>query len=193
MPKPTTNTTTTNAADLPAPAESDAATNAANGAETGALEVIAGGPLAEIKTLLQSIPAIDDNPTERMAAYILNAAPEDWDELWKKLPNLKDNAGHRFRLHAFRVTASDFEGPLGVYLICDVTWLDSGVKGLLSCSSQIGMVQMLALYRDGKLPADLEIVAKDKPTKAGFRPIHLRYLDTAKVAAGDPTMIVSEQ
>ena len=151
------------------------------------------GAINHVKELIMSVPQLDTDPTERMVEYILNTPPEEWSALWDKLPNVKDNAGRRFRLHDFRFRESDFEGELGVYLICDVTWLDSGEKGLLSCSSQISMVQMLTLRRDGKLPADLEIVAKDKPTKAGFRPIHLHYLDTAQVAAGDPTKVVSEQ
>jgi len=34
-----------------------------------------------------------------------------------------------------RARESDFEGPLGVYLILDVTDLQTGEMGLLSCSS----------------------------------------------------------
>jgi hypothetical protein len=158
-----------------------------------ALAVVAGGPLAEVAEVLASIPEVDVDPTERMAAFILNAPPEEWESLWDKLPNLKDNPGRKFRLHDLRIRDSDFKGRFNKYLICDVTWLDTGETGLLSNSSEIGMVQMLALFRDGKLPADLEIVQKDKPTKAGFRPIHLRYLNRAQIPAGDPTQVVSEQ
>lgn len=162
-------------------------------AETEALATVPSSSLATIQAVIQSIPQAQTDPTERMAAFILNAPPEEWDALWAKLPNLKDNVGRSFRLHDIRVADSDFEGPLGVYLICDVTWKDTGENALLSASSQISMVQMLALYRDKKLPADLQIVEKDKPTRAGFRPIHLHYLNREQIPAGDPTAVVSEQ
>lgn len=160
---------------------------------TSGLTVLEGGHADMIRQLIMSVPNLDVDPTERMAAFILATPPEEWEHLWDKLPNVKDNAGRSFRLHDFRVRESDFEGSLGVYFIADVTWLDTGESGLLACSAQISMVQMLALRRDGRLPADLQIIAKDKPTKAGFRPIHLHYLDKRQVAAGDPTAVVSEQ
>lgn len=150
-------------------------------------------PLALVREVLETIPQADEDPTERMAAFILSQPAERWDELWAGLPNLKDNAGQVVTIHAIRARESDFEGPLGLYLIADVTWDKTGEKGLLSASSQMVIVQLLTLYRRGQFPAKVEIVAKDKPTKAGFRPIHLRYLGAPQVALGDPGAVVAEQ
>jgi len=149
--------------------------------------------LALVQQIIESIASADDDPTERMASFILTHPPEQWDELWAGLPNVKNNIGESFTVSAIRARESDFEGPVGVYLICDVLWDRSGEYGLLSVSSQMGMVQLLALYKGGKLPAHLQIVAKSKPTKAGFTPIHFRYLGGGEAALGDPGEVVSEQ
>ena len=169
--------------------------------KTDALAPVAGAlvpaepktPLAVVQDILGTIPQADTDPTERMAAFILDQPPENWDELWAGIPNFRDNVGKRFIVHAIRARESDFEGALNVYLIADVTWDPSGEKGLIACSSQVSMVQLLALYKSGRLPAFVEIVAKDKPTKAGFRPLHLRYLGGVKATLGDPGAVVSEQ
>ena len=161
-------------------------------AET-ALTTIAGGPLSQVLEVLASIPEADEDPTERMMTFILSQPPENWAALWEGLPNVKDNAGRSFRAYALRSRDSDFAGRLAKYLIVDVDWLDTGERGLLSCSSEISVVQLLRLHAEKLFPCDLQIVAKDKPTKKGHRPIHLHYLNPASVAAGDPTKIVSEQ
>lgn len=132
--------------------------------------------LAVVQAVLATIPQADEDPTDRMAAFILSQPAERWEELWAGLPNVKDSAGEVVTVHAIRARESDFEGPLGVYLICDVTWRSTGEKGLLSCSSQMAMLQLITLHRDGKLPATVEIVKKEKATKRGFHPIHLRYI-----------------
>lgn len=110
-------------------------------AETDALATVQPvSPLAVIQQVLATIPQADTDPTDRMAAFILSQPPERWEELWAGLPNVKDNAGEVVTVHAIRARESDFEGPLGVYLIADVTWRSTGEKGLLSVSSQMAML-----------------------------------------------------
>jgi hypothetical protein len=150
-------------------------------------------PLAVLKSAIQTIPWADTDPTERMTEFLMNEPPEKWDELWAGLPSIRDLAGQQVVIHALRIRESDFEGPLGVYLIADVTFLPSGEKGLMSISSQMTIVQLVRLYSLGKLPATVEIVQKEKATKRGFHPIHLRYLDQSNAALGDPGAVVSEQ
>jgi hypothetical protein len=151
------------------------------------------GPLALVKAIIADIPQADEDPTERMAAFILAQPAEKWDELWEGLPSARDYVGVPIIVHALRARESDFEGPLGLYLILDATDAVTGAHELISCSSQMSMVQLLALHQRGQLPAKVVFVAKDKPTKAGFRPIHLRYLGTLDAALGDPGAVVSEQ
>jgi hypothetical protein len=154
---------------------------------------VTDSPLAVLKQAIQTIPWADTDPTERMTKYILNEPPEKWEELWAGLPSIRDMAGKRVVIHALRIRESDFEGPLGVYLICDVTFLPSGEKGLMSISSQMSIVQLVRLYQLGKLPATVEVVQKEKKTKRGFNPIHLRYVDQTNAALGDPSAVVAEQ
>jgi hypothetical protein len=146
-----------------------------------------------LKQAIQTIPWVDTDPTERMTEFILNEPPEKWDELFAGLPSIRDLAGTRVVIHALRIRESDFEGPLGVYFIADVTFLPSGEKGLMSISSQMSIVQLTRLYTLGRLPATVEIIQKEKPTKRGFHPIHLRYIDSTQGALGDPGAVVSEQ
>jgi hypothetical protein len=150
-------------------------------------------PLALVKAIIADIPQADEDPTERMTAFILSQPPEEWDRLWAGVPNVRDNDGRKLRVWAIRARESDFEGPLGLYLIADVTWLDTGERGLLSCSSQMSMIQLLVLHREGRLPADIQIIRKEKATKSGFHPVHLRYLGAVNAALGDPGAVVSEQ
>jgi hypothetical protein len=162
-------------------------------AEQALATTVEPSSLDVLKQAIQTIPWVDTDPTERMTEFILNEPPEKWEELFAGLPSIRDLAGTRVVIHALRIRESDFEGPLGVYLIADVTFLPSGEKGLMSISSQMSIVQLTRLYALGKLPATVEIVQKDKPTKAGFRPIHLRYIDAGNTALGDPGAVVSEQ
>ena len=149
--------------------------------------------LALVRDILGEIAQADEDPTPRMAEFIFNHPPEEWEDLFAKLPSIKDAVGGRFVVHDMRARESDFEGPLGVYLILDVTDAKTGEKGLLSCSSQMSIVQLLSLKRQDRLPATVEVVQKDKPTKAGFKPIHLRYISGGERPLGDPGAVVSEQ
>ena len=149
--------------------------------------------LETIQAVLANIPQADTDPTERMVAFITTQPAEKWESLWAGLPSARDYVGRPIIVHDLRARESDFEGPLGVYLILDATDVETGAHELISCSSQMSIVQLVTLRRRGQLPAKVEFVAKDKPTKAGFRPIHLRYLGGANAPLGDPGAVVSEQ
>lgn len=146
-----------------------------------------------VKSILADVPDADTDPTERMANFILTQPAEKWAELWEGLPSIRDYKGRVIDVHGIRARESDFEGPVGVYLILDATDVETGAQELISCSSQMSMVQLLALHKRGQLPARVRIVEKDKPTKAGFRPIHLEYISQTAAALGDPGAVVSEQ
>jgi len=150
--------------------------------------------LETIRETLGLVPQVDEDPTERMAAFIVNQPAEKWEELWAGLPSIRDYKGQTITVHDMRARESDFEGPLGLYLILDATDDRTGEKVLISCSSQMSMIQLVTLRKRGQLPARVEVVEKDKPTKAGFRPIHLRYVGVVgERPLGDPGAVVSEQ
>lgn len=162
-------------------------------AETALAPVVEPQGLELVKQILAEIPDADTDPTERMANFILTQPAERWAELWEGLPSVRDYAGRSIIVHGIRARESDFEGPVGVYLILDATDLETGAHELISCSSQMSMIQLLTLHKRGQLPAKVRVVEKDKPTKAGFRPIHLEYIGQASATLGDPGAVVSEQ
>jgi hypothetical protein len=162
-------------------------------AEPALAPIESASPLDVIKQTLDLVPQADEDPTERMAAYILSQPAERWEELWAGLPSIREFVGETITVHDMRVRESDFEGPLGLYLILDATWDKTGEKKLISCSSQMSMIQLVTLRKRGQLPVKVEVVQKDKPTKAGFRPIHLRYLGQVQTQLGDPGAVVAEQ
>src|SRR5216683_1290299 len=115
--------------------------------------------LAVVQEILAEIPQADEDPTARMAAFILAQPASKWEELWAGLPSVRDYAGKQVIVHDLRARESDFEGPLGLYLILDCTDLETGAHELISCSSQMTMVQLLTLWRRRQLPARVEFVA----------------------------------
>ena len=132
--------------------------------------------LTAVEAIIATIPSADSDPTERMVEFILSQPAEKWDELWAGLPSIRDYKGRVITVRNIRVRPSDFEGGVGVYFILDALDVETGQDKLISCSSQMAMVQLLALYRDKRLPATVEVVEKEKKTARGFLPIHLRYI-----------------
>lgn len=149
--------------------------------------------IEKINQFLSMAPTVQDDPTEAMLSYILASPdPTTWNQLFKS-SSLRDNKGLAVRINAYRVQPSDFEGGLTHYMVLDVTTLEDGVKGVITCSSQMAIAQILNAEARGFWPLDVRIVEKDKPTKAGFRPIHLEYLGKADAPLGDPSKVVAEQ
>lgn len=149
--------------------------------------------IAKINAFLATQPTVEDDPTEAMLALVLNAqSPAEWNAIFQS-ESLKDYAGRQVRLNAYRTAKSDFEGGLDHYLILDATDLKTGERIVLTCSSVMSIAQVLNAQARGAWPIDVEIVQKDKPTKAGFRPIHLKYLSQGSAPLGDPRAVVSEQ
>lgn len=144
--------------------------------------------LAPLRGIIASIPPVTEDPTPRMMAAIA-AAPDaaSWEDLFSA-SHFKDSAGKRIRVHAIRVNDSQYAGKLGVYFLCDITWLDSGEEDVMSVGSEMAMAQLANCYRRGDFPHDFEIVKKDRPTKAGFYPMRLRSI--GKAALGDPADVI---
>ena len=136
--------------------------------------------LAEVNSIMDLVPDVDEDPTPRMAAAIMAAGdPEDWASVFEG-QSIKDNAGKKIRVTAIRKAPSSYDGPIKQFLVADVIYLDSGEAGVLSISSVISMIQLLVAHQRQWLPLDFEIVQKDKPTRKGFFPIHLKVLPRPK-------------
>lgn len=128
--------------------------------------------------LFDLIPDIEDDPTPRMMAAILNADdPSDINRIFESRA-IKAAAGRTARFDALRKAPSDFAdtGP-AFYLVADVTWKDTGEQDVLTISSQMSMLELLVAQQKGWLPLTAEVVQKERKTKRGFHPIHLRILE----------------
>ena len=161
--------------------------------ETAIVSANGQSAIARINAFLETQPTVDDDPTETMLRYILDSPdPSNWNALWRS-SSLRDSKGAEVVIHAYRVQPSDFEGGLRHYLVLDVTDAKTGEKGVITCSSSMAIAQVLNAQARVGLPITVRIVEKDKPTKAGFRPIHLEYVGKTGAPIGDPAKVVSEQ
>jgi hypothetical protein len=136
--------------------------------------------LTQARALIEAIADVTEDPTPHMAAAILNADdPEDWESIFKGR-SIKDSAGVRVRITALRKAPSQFEGPVPYFLIADVVNLETGESDVMTISSVMSMLQLVTAHQRGWLPLDVEVVRKDKPTRRGFHPIHLKAISAPK-------------
>lgn len=133
--------------------------------------------------LIEELPEVEDDPTPTMIMAIM-AAPS-WQQLNKmfEADHFKDHNLRQCRIHDIRRNWSDYEGGFGQYLLLDVTWLDSGERTVCTCGAIMAMCQILYLWKNELLPADCEIIRREKPTKRGFHPMHVRILQVRQAPA----------
>lgn len=166
-----------------------------NDAKPGALSVVPGETTLErINNYLALQPTVEQDPTETMLEAILQAPdPADWEKVFNAA-HFKDSDKAQWRVHAYRVSPSQFSGKLRWFLILDITDLKTGEKTVATCGSEMAVAQLLNAEGRHKLPIDVEVVRKPTPTKAGFHPMRFRYLgDATQAPLGDPSRVVSEQ
>lgn len=132
-----------------------------------------------VRKALEIVPDVADDPTERMLALIQQAeSPQAMNSIWDSLPNVKESEGARWRVHNIRLRESDFENS-DYYLLVEVTDLGSGERKVVSCGSTMICLQLAKAYKEGWLPLDVEVRGPKRPTKQGYRPLHLHTLDPA--------------
>lgn len=142
------------------------------------LQLAASRLLAPLTQLLESLPTADEDPTPRMMQAIYESPDaQSWEDLFTAA-HFKDHAGQRIRVHTFRPARSSYQGHLPWFLVCEVTWLETGELDVLTVGSQMAMAQLLNCWKRNDLPHDFEIVRKDRPTQKGFSPMRLRSLRT---------------
>ena len=133
--------------------------------------------LARLEEALLAVPGVDEDPTERMLELVASVdSPSEWNAIWDKLPSIQESEGRRFQLNDIRLRPSDFEGS-DYYLLLDVTDLESGERKIVSSSSVMCNMQAATAWAKGYLPLKVEVRGPRKPTKAGFRPLHLHTLE----------------
>jgi len=145
-------------------------------AET-ALTHTPGSGLALIKPILDTVPTAEEDPTPRMVEYILNStSAKDWEDLFESL-SFKNLAGKQVRVHTLRWAPSNFENSYtGIFLICDVTMLETGENDVMTVGGDMAVAQLLNCWSRQDFPHDFEIVRKETKTRAGLHPMRLRSL-----------------
>lgn len=129
-----------------------------------------------MQPVLDTVPTLEEDPTARMVEIIMEASdPSEWERLFNSA-STKGNVGKEVRVHDLRWFPSAFEGGVGVFLVAEVTWLETGEQGVLATGSLIAMAQLLNCWKRKDLPRDFVILEKPTDTRAGFRPIRLRAL-----------------
>lgn len=147
----------------------------------------------KLNEFLANVPSYEEDPTETMLEAILSAQkPEEWDALFAS-KSFKDSDKATIQINAYRPSASQFNGGLRYFLVLDVTDLKTGERGVMTCGSVMAVAQVVNAERTVGLPIQVEVVRKPTPTKAGFHPMHLRYLRPEGTPLGDPQAVVSEQ
>jgi hypothetical protein len=149
--------------------------------------------IEKMNNFLALQPTVADDPTETMLEAILQAPdPSDWEQVFNAR-HFKDSDKAQWRVHAYRVSESQFGGKLKWFLILDITDLQTGEKTVATCGSEMAVAQLLNAQGRNRLPIDVEVVRKPTPTKAGFHPMRFRYLGDAGAPLGDPAAVVAEQ
>lgn len=133
--------------------------------------------LAPFRKVLEGLLTVDEDPTPRMMNAIMMATNMGEFEQLFDAAHFKNMDGHKIRVTAIRAAESTYENSrLGMFLVCDITDLETGEERVMTCGSEISMAQLLKCHVEGWLPADFQIITKDTPTKAGFKPMRLRAL-----------------
>lgn len=147
----------------------------------------------KLNDFLANVPSYEEDPTETMLTAILAASnPSEWDALFSAA-SFKDSDKATIQINAYRPAESQFNGGLRYFLVLDVTDLKTGVRGVMTCGSTMAMAQVVNAERTVGLPIQVEVVRKPTPTKAGFHPMHLKYIGRTETPLGDPQAVVSEQ
>jgi hypothetical protein len=136
-----------------------------------------GSGLPLIRSILDTVPTAEDDPTPRMMEYILNAdSAQDWEALFESL-SFKNMTGETVRVHTIRWAPSRFENSLtGIFLICDITVLKTGEQDVMTVGGDLAIAQLLNCWSRQDFPHDFEVVRKETATAAGFHPMRLRSL-----------------
>ncbi len=144
--------------------------------ETSAELVAIDDPEAMIAAVKgEALPEIEDPETvaRQIVERILSSDTAD-DVLGGRVADSAQEVIDRpFVLRGVRLLRSRFDEGPGVFAVLDVTYLDDGEPGAVTCSSRNVMAQAVQLYRLDALPREVVIRKAEQPTAAGYYPLWL--------------------
>lgn len=115
--------------------------------------------------------AYDNILTQLFTATNANELNAPWDT--HKAEQLE---GHRLRVETVKRSESDFQEGLGMYLVLQGLDLTSGEKFTLTIGSVAVVAQVAKIHYMQGFPFTCRVVFAERPTKRGYRPIHLQVI-----------------
>lgn len=129
----------------------------------------------DLRAMLDAIPEADDDAYVRLITQLANATSvEDLDKPWS-LTGLNDYEGQWLRVDSLRRMPSDFTEGLGFYLIVTAMLYQTGEIITCSTGSVNVVTQLVKAHSLGALPVNVRPMLSSKPTKDGYRPMHLEF------------------
>lgn len=133
-------------------------------------------------TMLAEVPDPPDDAVVRIVQQILTAEyVEDLDKPWDA-EGMRDLVGRVLRVDAIHKMPSDYVKGLGTYLVCQVTVPETGEQLVVSTGSVSIVAQLVRAYTLGALPLAVVPHESEKPSKNGYRPMHLEVVKRARTS-----------
>lgn len=139
-------------------------------------EVLASAPgLREaFLQLLEQVPEPDDDATARIVAAILGAeAAEELDAAWDA-EGMRDYVDQVIRVKRVHKLPSDYQGGLGVFLVCLCDQPHIGEEFILTTGSVSIVAQLVRAHVAGWLP--IEVVTRSAETRQKYQAMHLELV-----------------
>ena len=142
--------------------------------QTEELAVLAPAVVEAFKRLMSDIPESDPNDaTARIVAQILAAeTPEELEEPWNG-EGMRALSGRLLRITDVRRLPSEFLSGPGWYLGCTAVLVETGESKFVTTGSLSILAQIGRAVQAGWLPIDVVPREAEKPSRNGYRPMHL--------------------
>lgn len=123
--------------------------------------------------LVAATPTADGDAWDSILGPLFDAEEiEDLDRPWRS-ESLGKYIGRTFRFESIKMLPSDFTEGLGLYLVVEGVDTETGEKAVATTGSVSVMVQLMIANMRRWLPRDLVVCEAERPTKNGYRPLHL--------------------
>jgi len=130
----------------------------------------------DLTPMLEKVPEADDDAYVGIIRSIIEAKDvAGLDAPWTA-KSLQAYVDSPIRVDAIRKMPSDFDEGLGLYLVLDCTVSNDGEKATLTTGSVNIVVQLVRAFTLDALPLVCIPRLSKKPSKAGYRPMHLEMV-----------------
>ena len=133
-------------------------------------------PLARFAAMAESIPEVGGEGMDSLIASVVNASkPEDLSRAWESM-GTEDLIGKTIQVTGIKRAPSDYEGPLGVFLVVEAVDIGSGELVTFTTGAVSVVLQLVKAHAEKWFPLDCVIQKAARPTKDGYYPLHLKVM-----------------